>query len=424
MNILYKSILCMIVLLLFVMALLFTLSFFKFQTVLSYLIANRLSATAPTIYESIEGAIDFGLGLGEIQNTERVILWVQKNNPGIQSIDIFNIKGRILYSTEKQSVGKNIASQILENLRTSPEHSFQIESDDSFLSGFRISNNYDQRVGGGLITYSKNEYNSQVVNFRNSLILKVGIITITFAIIVSIGIMIAFRGLRKYLKSIEDSHDKIRSSKAMGQNVCFIDLSGLPAVASNNSLFIMDGFDDRLCKIERNIADAFNAIDSLELLRPEESGDENRSVKTIFSDQQSALASIIARPLIVLMMAAIFLSSIIFAYISFIEFSRYLEPELKKKAQLIALNLERDLKQAVGFGIPFHELVGVNEYLDAITDEFDEITFLKILNPMGKPIYLSGQSKISDSNLDPSNQLSDIKGQKKDCRLPIKVYHL
>jgi uncharacterized protein YebE (UPF0316 family) len=86
----------MIVLLLFVMSLLFMLSFFKFQTILTNLIANRLSATSPAIYESIESAIDLGLGLGELQNTESVIAWVQHNNPGILSIDIFNSRGTIL----------------------------------------------------------------------------------------------------------------------------------------------------------------------------------------------------------------------------------------------------------------------------------------------------------------------------------------
>ena len=50
----------MIVLLMLVLSLLFMLSAFKFQTVLTKLIANRLSATSPTIYESIEDALDLG----------------------------------------------------------------------------------------------------------------------------------------------------------------------------------------------------------------------------------------------------------------------------------------------------------------------------------------------------------------------------
>jgi MFS family permease len=407
MNVLFKSILCMIVLLLFVMSLLFMLSSFKFQTILTNLIANRLGATSPAIYESIEGAIDLGLGLGEIQNTGSVILWVQQNNPGIQSIDIFNTKGKTLYSTSKQRITQAVAPDILEILNTSEGHTFQRDSDANFLSAFKLLNNYNQKVGGGLITYSKDDYNSQVNKFENSLLLKSVIIFIAFAILASIAIMVAFRGLSKYLKSIEASHDEIRNSEATGQNVCFIDTNDLPAGASENALIRMDAFDDRLCTIDRNIANATKALDALEMPGPEHSYPENKTRNDISDDQQSELASQMARPLIFIMLAALCLASIIFAYISFIEFSRFLEPELKKKAQLIALNIDHDLTKAVEVGIPFDELVGVDTYLDSIAAEFDEVTYLEVRNPTGKTLFQSGPTKTSVSNLKTSNQLPD-----------------
>ncbi|MEE9117224.1 MAG: MFS transporter [Calditrichia bacterium] len=384
------------------------LSLFKFQTILTNLIANRLSATSPTIYESIEGAIDLGLGLGEIQNTERVILWVQQNNPGILSIDIFNIKGKILYSTEKQRVEQAVAPHILEILKTSADHTFQMELDDNFLSAFKLLNNYNQRIGGGLIFYSKDDYNSQVINFKKSLLLKSAIIFIAFSILSSIGIMVTFRGLKKYLKRIEASHDEIRNSEATGHNICFIDTNDLPEGASENALIRMDAFDDRLCIIERNIANAYEALDTLEMPEPDHSFDKNKTKNDVSYDQQSELASKMARPLILTMMGTLFLSSIIFAYISFIEFSRFLEPELKKKAQLIALNIDQDLTRAVEVGIPFEELVGVDEYLDSIATEFDEVTYLEVYNPRGKTLFQSGQTKTKAFNLKVPKQLPDI----------------
>jgi MFS family permease len=397
----------MLVLLLFVMTLLFTLSSFKFQTVLSSLIANRLSATSPAIYESIEGAIDLGLGLGEIQNTDKVIARVQQNSAGIQSIDVFNIQGKILYSTEKQHLGQAVAAHIFDFLNTSAEHSSQMDSDANFLSVFKLINSYDQRVGGGLITYSKDDYNRQVTHFKNSLLLKAGLIFSAFAILAAIGIVIAFRGLRKYLNSIEGSHDKIRNSKAAGQNVCFIDTNGLPAGAAENALIRMEDFDDRLCKIERNIANATRALDTLEMAEPDHSSDENKAKNDSAYDQQSELASQMARPLIFIMMGTLFLSSIIFAYISFIEFSRFLEPELEKKAQLIAHNIDQDLTRAFVFGIPFEELVGVDEYLDSIAKELEEVTHLEVLNSAGKTQYQSGQTQKNTFILEAPKQLSD-----------------
>ncbi|CAB1060040.1 hypothetical protein D1BOALGB6SA_4805 [Olavius sp. associated proteobacterium Delta 1] len=103
--------------------------------------------------------------------------------------------------------------------------------------------------------------------------------------------MVAFRGLSKYLKSIEASHDKIRNSEATGQNVCFIDMNGLPAGKSENALIRMDAFDDRLCTIKRNIATANNASDTLEMPRPEHSYKENQTRNDVAYDQHWELAS-------------------------------------------------------------------------------------------------------------------------------------
>ena len=401
MNILSKSILCILLLLSFVLLLLFMLSFFKFQSVLANLIANRLSATSPAIYESIESAIDLGLNLDEIQNTQHVIARVRQNNPGIQSIIVFNKKGKILYSAGDQAEGQRITPHILDIFAASAEHSAEVESEQNFNSTFKLLNNYDQIIGGGIITYTKDDYNRQVNHFKKSLLTKVGIVFVVFALLASVGLMFAFRSLRNYLKSIEDSHEKIRTSKTTGQNVCFIDTTGLPEGASENALIRMDGFDERLCEIERHIADANRALENLEM-PPSESFDDKRDTESDdFDQRQPELASQLARPLIYIMMGTLFLSSVVFSYISYAEFSRFLEPELKKKAQLIAINIDQDLTRAVDYGIPFDEIVGVDEYLALITNEFDEITSLQINDIEGKSLY---RSRLPESGVLTSNK--------------------
>ena len=406
----------MIALLLLVMSLLYMLSYFKFQTMLTQLISNRLSATSPAIYESIESAIDLGLGLSEIRNTDRVISWVQQNNPGILSIDIFNNNGTILYSTEKKRLKQSVAPQISEILKTSGDHIFQNEADESFLSIFKLLNNYNQRAGGGLIIYSKNDYNSQVMKFRNSLFLKTALGFIAFSIFASIAIMAAFRGLKKYLQSIETSHDKIRDSAATGENVCFIDTKGLPAEASENALIRMDAFDDRLCIIERNIAAAANALDTLKLAEPDQSGDEITAKNELSQERKAGLALKMARPLILVMIGMLFAASVIFAYLSLVEFNRFLEPELKKKAQLIALNIKQDIARAVAFGIPFEKLVAVDEYLDLIANEFDEITYIDVQNRSGKTLFQGGQLNSDIAKLKTSEQSPDTESRLNGAR--------
>ena len=216
MHMLYKSVSCMIALLLFVMTLLFMLSSFKFQAVLADLIADRLGTASPAIYEPIESAVGLGLGLGEIQNTESVIAWLRQNDPGIQAIDVFDINGESLYASGEETAGRVDAAYVLEMLETTEAHSVQVEQDTGFLSAFKLLGKYGQMVGGGLILFSKADYNRRVASFKNSIFLKSLMIFMASSILGSIGIALALRGLRRYLKSIEMTHDKIKSSEVRG----------------------------------------------------------------------------------------------------------------------------------------------------------------------------------------------------------------
>ena len=112
-----------------------------------------------------------------------------------------------------------MAPYILEMFAASAEHSDEMESEQNFISTFKLLNNYDQIIGGGVITYTKDDYNRQVNHFKKSLLMKAGVVFVVFALLASVGIMFAFRNLRNYLKSIEDSHEKIRTSKTTGLSV-------------------------------------------------------------------------------------------------------------------------------------------------------------------------------------------------------------
>jgi MFS family permease/sensor histidine kinase regulating citrate/malate metabolism len=392
MSILAKSILCLFLSLLFVTALLFLLSFFKFQTVLTTLIVNRLSASGPAIYEPIEGALDLGLELTEIKNTDSVLSWVKQNNPGVQYIVVFDNQGRIQFSTDRQRIGQSVGLPLINDLQSSEEHVVPVTSDQNFVSAFKLLNNYDQMVGGGAIVYAKDEFNRQVAKFKSVLLQRSVLIFIVFTLLASIGIAAAFRSLLKYLTSIETSHKNIRESESMGQNVCFIDTSGLPLAVSESALIRMDGFDNRLCAIERNIATAGEALDTLKAPPLVKGDNVEVADRATTGSHQSELSSRLARPMVFIMIGALFISSVVFAYISYLEFNRFLEPELKKKAQLIALNIDRDLKRALEFGIPFEELVGVDKYLELVANEFEEVKAIEILDATGNPRYRSGRS--------------------------------
>jgi len=161
MKISSKALISMILVLFIVMGLIFMMSYFKFQTTLATLIQNRLAVISITMGESIESAIDLGLGLGEMRTAEEVIARAKRDDPGIVSIQIFDDKGQILYSTEKEMAGTNVPSYVLQAPEESDGRAWRLDRGNSFVNGVSLLNSFDQMIGGIVLTYSKDAYKQE-----------------------------------------------------------------------------------------------------------------------------------------------------------------------------------------------------------------------------------------------------------------------
>jgi hypothetical protein len=261
MKIASKALISMILVLFIVMGLIFMMSYFKFQTTLATLIQNRLTVISITMGESIESAIDLGLGLGEMRTAEEVIARAKRNDPGIVSIHIFDNNGQILYSTQKEMAGTNVPPYVLHAPIESDGRAWRLDRGNSFVNGVSLLNSFDQMIGGIVLTYSKDAYNTKVAALTTSLTRKSILIFVCFAILAFIGIQLGFRGLSRYADSIKSSYERIQED---GDAVCTIDLSGLPAAASAEAMIRMDDLDEKLCRIRDNLSEATKDMHELE----------------------------------------------------------------------------------------------------------------------------------------------------------------
>jgi len=261
MKISSKAVVCMILVLLIVMGLIFMMSYFKFQTTLATLIQNRLTVISITMGESIESAIDLGLGLGEMRTAEAVISRAKRNDPGIASIQIFDNNGQILYSTQKRMAGIHVPPYVLQALEESDGQAWRLDRGNSFVNGVSLLNSFDKMIGGIVLTYSKDAYNTKVAALTKSLTRKSILIFVGFAILALIGIKLGFRGLGRYADSIESSYERVQED---GDNGCTIDVAGLPAAASAEAMIRMDDCDEKLRTIKDNLSEATKDMHELE----------------------------------------------------------------------------------------------------------------------------------------------------------------
>jgi hypothetical protein len=150
---------------------------------------------------------------------------------------------------------------VLQALEESDGRAWRLDRGNSFVNGVTLLNSFDQMIGGIVLTYSKDVYNTKVAALTNSLTRKSILIFVGFAILAFIGIKLGFRGLGRYTDSIESSYERVQEG---GDNVCTIDVAGLLAAASAEAMICMDDFDEKLCTIKDNLSEATKDMRELE----------------------------------------------------------------------------------------------------------------------------------------------------------------
>ena len=195
----------LVLVMLVVMTLFFMMSTFRFQTTLNQLVQSRLTVVGQSIADSLEAAVDLGLGLYELRTADLLINRAKENDPGIEVIDVFDPAGQILYSTAPNRTGDLVEPEVLTAQDRSVDRTWSLDGDAVFSSGVTLTDSIGQSVGGVLFTYSKIGFNAKVATLTRSMIGNIGVIVAIFAVITYVGIRLGFRYLDRYMLRIDDA---------------------------------------------------------------------------------------------------------------------------------------------------------------------------------------------------------------------------
>jgi predicted MFS family arabinose efflux permease len=93
------------------------------------------------------------------------------------------------------------------------------------------------------------------------------------------------------------------------------------------------------------------------------------------------------RPRLVVALTATIIASVVAVGVATVAaFDRAVEPELANRTRLIGSIVRGEIQRALGLGIPFDEIVGLDPYLSAVLDNFDEVDRLSVTSASGQTI--------------------------------------
>ncbi|MFQ5983709.1 MAG: hypothetical protein ACE5KS_10100, partial [Woeseiaceae bacterium] len=186
---------------------------------------------------------------------------------GMQSIEIFDPNGHILYSTEEGRVNRTVSTEILQTQQKATDRRWGLDTGQAFASGISLVNSFGQPVGAVAITYAKAGFDAQVAALTHSLIRNSILVLVGLAVLAALGIKLGFRDLSRDMDNIRASLEKRKGSRPAADAISSgeaLTVAAQSMVTPEGAILEVADFDEKLSAIENNMAQAMTGLDDVE----------------------------------------------------------------------------------------------------------------------------------------------------------------
>jgi hypothetical protein len=131
------------------------LNYFKYKSTIGGIVKSRVLVVGRSIENSIQASLALGLQFTELATLPSQMEREKASDKLIQGIDVFDDTGQIIYSTDAARVGQRVQRTWTESAARSKSTEWSAESQDDYVAGISLKNNFDLTVGYLALRYSR-----------------------------------------------------------------------------------------------------------------------------------------------------------------------------------------------------------------------------------------------------------------------------
>ena len=194
------------------------LSAHMFERTLSDFLTSRFEFEINDVRQRIETQMDLGIVLSDLQGVSEMLDEYQQADKQILSIEVFDERGVVLFSTDPSFVGDLVTEEWVAAWRSSRGR--QVWSDlerDARVVGVPLRDNLGRDVGSLALRYSRDSFDDNVTA-QTTRLLAIGAIVVLGVIPLCIlGALILLRGLRVELRQLRDTMYELANRRRDGE---------------------------------------------------------------------------------------------------------------------------------------------------------------------------------------------------------------
>lgn len=170
-----------------------TLGYFIYERTLSDLVISRFEFTATELKRKVETGLDLGLPVGELENLNELLRQEILTDNALVRLSIENARGIILFDTDASRIGTSASAWLDVLVQAEPKTSDVLVRESEI--GVPLINSFGKIVGGLLVVYSKNYYDSKRAETMRNVAVTTLIVLLLSSFIGSCGVLAISRRL-------------------------------------------------------------------------------------------------------------------------------------------------------------------------------------------------------------------------------------
>ena len=194
------------------------LSAHMFERTLSDFLTSRFEFEINDVRQRVETQMDLGIALNDLQGVSEMLEEYQQADEQILSIEVFDDRGAVLFSTDPSFVGDLVAEEWVAAWRAGRGR--QVWSNlerDARVVGVPLRDNLGRDVGSLALRYSRDFFDDNVT-VQTARLLVIGAVVVLGVIPLCIlGAMVLLRGLRRELGDLQETMDDLTNRRPEGE---------------------------------------------------------------------------------------------------------------------------------------------------------------------------------------------------------------
>lgn len=184
------------------------LNFFKYRSHAEDLVERRLLVTGQAIEASIRAALSLGMQFSDLGTLPERMERELKTDELTRGIEVFDIDGKSLYSTDSLRAARGVSKRWLEEAREAEGGVWSVKDAHNSAVGIAIKNNFGLVIGYVALRYVEEDVNSSIRTVGRQIALSSLLTFIVTAILSSLALIGVMHGIRRDMRSVEQVLDE------------------------------------------------------------------------------------------------------------------------------------------------------------------------------------------------------------------------